>query len=330
MKVAILHNLRPQDYNPSMPEDAFEEYDTCETVAAIAAALVPLGVGPVPVIADRLLPRRLEDGQFDFAFNIAEGEGRRCREAIPAAVCELLGIPYTGSDALTLAATLDKTVARRIVAPDVPVARGALIATHTDEPQLSNLSYPVIVKPNDEGSSKGIWRDSLCQDRSLAAERCRWLRDRYDCPALVEEFLPGAEVTVGVRGNGAQTEVLGLMQIAPAEESGEPFFYSVETKRDWRRSVRYRVPPCLPSATQNLIRAYALNAYHLLGCRDLARIDFRLNALGQPVFLECNPLPGLNPESGDIVILSSGALSYEMLIQGVLHHAAERCGVSIP
>ena len=329
MKVAILHNLRPQACDPSIPDDAFEEYDTCETVTAIAQALIPLGVQPIPVIADRHLPRRLEDGHFDFAFNIAEGEGRRCREAIPAAVCELLGVQYTGSDPLTLAATLDKTVARRIVAPDVPVARGALIAMQSDERQLSDLSYPVIVKPNDEGSSKGIWHDALCHDGASAAQRCRWLRDRYGCPALVEEFLSGAEVTVGVRGNGPGTELLGLMQIAPAQESGYPFFYSVETKRDWRRLVRYRVPPCLPAATQDLIRAYALKAYHLLGCRDLARIDFRLDAVGQPAFLECNPLPGLNPESGDIVILASGALSYERLIQGVFRDAADRYGVSI-
>src|SRR6267142_2539456 len=189
MKVAILHNLRPQGHNPAIPDDAFEEYDSCETVAAIGGALARMGVKPVPVIADARLPRRLEDGDFDFAFNIAEGQGRRCREAIPAAVCELLGIPFTGSDALTLAVTLDKAVARRIVSPDVPVARGVFIAAGTGEPELATLSYPVIVKPNDEGSSKGIWLDSLCRDHASAAERCRWLRNRYDCPALVEEFL---------------------------------------------------------------------------------------------------------------------------------------------
>ena len=207
--------------------------------------------------------------------------------------------------------TLDKAVARRIVSPDVPVARGVFIAAGTGEPELATLSYPVIVKPNDEGSSKGIWLDSLCRDHASAAERCQWLRDRYDCPALVEEFLPGAEVTVGIRGNGARTEVLGLMQIVPAVESGQPFLYSVETKRDWRSSVRYHIPPALPAATQDLIRALALTAYQLLGCRDLARIDFRLNDAGQPVFLECNPLPGLNPDSGDIVIYDLGALAHE-------------------
>jgi D-alanine-D-alanine ligase len=120
------------------------------------------------------------------------------------------------------------------------------------------------------------------------------------------------------------------MEIAPALELGQPFVYSVETKRDWRRRVRYHIPPRMPVETQDLIRTLALTAYRLLGCRDLARVDFRLDAAGQPVFLECNPLPGLNSDSGDIVILSSGVLPYEMLIQGVLRDAAERWGIPLP
>jgi D-alanine-D-alanine ligase-like ATP-grasp enzyme len=210
MKVAILHNPRPEHPDAPVPDDAFEEYDSQETIAAIAAALAGLRVDAVPVVADRRLPWRLEESRFDFVFNIAEGTGRRCREAIPAAVCELLGIPFTGSDALTLAVTLDKSVARRIVAPDVPVAPGVLVAAEGDEPQLASLRYPVLVKPNDEGSSKGIRDNPICRDRAAAAERCRWLRDRYQCPALVEELLTGMEVTVGVWGNSGGT-VLGVM-----------------------------------------------------------------------------------------------------------------------
>jgi D-alanine-D-alanine ligase len=329
MKVAILHNPRPEHPDAPVPDDAFEEYDSQETIAAIAAALAGLRVDAVPVVADRRLPWRLEESRFDFVFNIAEGTGRRCREAIPAAVCELLGIPFTGSDALTLAVTLDKSVARRIVAPDVPVAPGVLVAAEGDEPQLASLRYPVLVKPNDEGSSKGIRDNPICRDRAAAAERCRWLRDRYQCPALVEELLTGMEVTVGVRGNSGGT-VLGVMEISPTEACEQPFVYSIEVKRDFRRRVRYHVPPRLPAATLHVIRAYALTAYRLLGCRDLARIDFRLDGEGQPVFLECNPLPGLNPESGDIVILSRGVVSYEKLVQGILLDAAERVGVTIP
>ncbi len=327
MKVALLHNLRPA--GAAFPEDAFEEYDTHETVAAIAGALSGVGVEVVPVLADRRLPWRLEEGRYDFAFNVAEGQGRRCREAIPAAVCELLGLPYTGSDPLTLAATLDKAVARRLVSPEVPVARAALVEREEDEGGLVALSYPALVKPNDEGSSKGIRENPVALTWAEAAVRCRWLRARYGCPALVEEFLPGPEVTVGVVGNGPEARVLGMMEIAPASGEG-PFVYSLEAKRDWRRRVRYHVPPCLEAATLAALEGLALTAYRLLGCRDLARLDFRLDAAQRPHFLECNPLPGLDPESGDVVILSRSRLSYEQLVQGVLREAIRRVGVRVP
>ncbi|HEY2013344.1 MAG TPA: hypothetical protein VGH38_07565 [Bryobacteraceae bacterium] len=328
MKVAILHNPRPRLRDPSLPEDAFEEYDSEETIAAIADALTGLGVESVPLVADRRLPWALEDGCYDFVFNIAEGQGRRCREAVPAAVCELLGVPYTLSDPLTLAVTLDKAVARRIVSPEVPVARAVLVGEQPEESQLARLSYPVVVKPNDEGSSKGIWRGSLCQDPAEASRRCLWLRTQYGSPALVEEFLRGAEITVAVRGNGARASVLGMMEIAPAGESGEPFLYSVEVKREWRQRVRYHIPPRLSRHQLRAVQEYALTAYRLLGCRDLARMDFRLDGAGQPHFLECNPLPGLNPEHSDIIILSRGVLSYAALVHGILCDAMERCAVS--
>src|SRR5688572_6036610 len=285
-----LFRSRP-DYEASAPDDAFEEYDAPETISAIADALAGMGLDPMPVAADAEFPWRLKRGGFDFVFNIAEGSGRRCREAVPAAICEFLGIPFTGSDALTLAATLDKWVARRIVSPDVPVAGAVLVEGPADEPRLRALSYPVVVKPNDEGSSKGIRPESWCAGAGSAAERCRWLRDRYGCPVLVEEFLPGMEVTAGVRGNGNDTSLIGLMEIAPAGDRGEPFLYCIETKRDFRRQVRYHVPPRLPATRLDDIRSHALHAYRLLGCRDVARLDFRMDAAGRPRFLECNPLP---------------------------------------
>jgi D-alanine-D-alanine ligase len=329
MQVAILHNPRPpQEAGPA--DDAFEEYDGHETIAAIAQALSGLGVVPVPVAADAEFPWRLKQGGFDFVFNMAEGAGRRCREAVPAAICEFLGLPFTGSDALTLAATLDKAVARRIVSPEVPVARGALITSPADEAALAALSYPVFVKPNDEGSSIGIRRESWCADVGAAVARCAWLRDRYACPILVEEFLPGMEVTVAVRGNGSSAALLGQMEISAAQESGAPFLYGLEAKRDFRRQVRYHVPPRLPAEQLHELGRLALTAYRLLGCRDISRLDFRLDASGQPRLLECNPLPGLNPDTSDIVILCRALAdgpSYEELVQGILRDAAHRHGM---
>jgi len=346
VKVALLHNPKavgPKPVRPapdrSMPDgaldcidDSFEEYDSAETIGAIAAALGALGVDVEPVVADRRLPWRLEDERPDFAFNIAEGRGRRCREAVPAAVCELLGVPFTGSDPLTLAVTLDKAIARRLVSPDVPVAPAVLVEGAADPTALAALRYPVLPKPNDEGSSKGIRDDAVCGTSAEAVDRCRALQARYRCPVLVEEFLPGPEVTVAVVGNGAGARVLGAMEIAPgpeAERGGRPFVYSLDVKRDWRRRVRYHVPPRLDAGCHAEIERLALAAYRLLGCRDIARLDFRLDAGARPHFIECNPLPGLDPLNSDVVILSRSILPYDRLVQGILLEAASRVGVSV-
>jgi D-alanine-D-alanine ligase len=156
MRVALLYNAKPVGVQSAGPDDMFEEYDTETTINGIVTALSRIDMEVEPVVADAALPWRLAEEGFDFAFNIAEGSGRRSREAIPAAVCELRGIPFTGSDSVTLGMTLDKFIAKRVVSPDIPVARGVLIERDTDELGLSALHYPVIVKPNDEGSSKGI------------------------------------------------------------------------------------------------------------------------------------------------------------------------------
>lgn len=332
VKVALLHNPRVNAPGNAMSDDAFEEDDEPETIHGIGGALRGLGMQVEPVIADSRLPWHLESGRFDFVFNIAEGRGRRCREAVPAAICELLGIPFTGSDALTLAVTLDKAMARRVVSPDVRVAPAILVEHgHCAEGQLDALRYPVIVKPNDEGSSKGI-RESptpLASGTAAAMEQCRWLFATYGCPALVEEFLPGTEVTVGLAGNDREVRMLGMMEVAPASPHG-PFVYSVEVKRDWQRRVCYHVPPRLSAETLSELEKSARIAFRLLGCRDVARMDFRLDATGRPHFLECNPLPGLHPENSDLVLLSRASLPYEKLVQDIALDAARRLRLSLP
>ena len=329
MKVALLHNARPDSIPEGHPDDDFEEYDTAETIASIVAALSRLPIDVEPLEADRTLPWRLEAGGYDFAFNIAEGRGRRCREGMSAAVCELLGIPFTGSDMLTLAVTLDKAAARRLVSPEIPVARAVLLESNPIEADLDGLTYPVFVKPNDEGSSKGLGGQPVVDSAPAAIARARWLQETYRCPVLIEEFLAGPEVTVGVAGNQLDTRILGMMEIAPAEPT-PTWAYSLDVKRDWQRRVRYHMPPRLDAFVTETIKRHALTAYRLLGCRDLARLDFRLDASGTPHFLECNPLPGLHPESGDMAILSQRTLPYNELVRGIFLDAAKRWNVSLP
>jgi len=322
-KVALLYNGRPHRVGDGQPDDWYEEFDSDETIASIRDALQELVGRVVPIEADRSLPRRLAAGGYDFAFNFAEGTGRRCREAIPAAVCELLGLPFSGSDLLTLGLTLDKDMTRRVVASEVRVPRAVLVQREEDLGCLGDLAYPVIVKPNDEGSSKGIRDNPIADDAPEARRRCGWLRDRYGCPAIVEEFIDGTEVTAGILGNSPGERLLGLMEIEPVGEASR-FVYSLEVKRDWRRRVVYHVPPRLDAQALAEIGEAAIKAFRLLGCRDVARMDFRLDGSGRLFFLECNALPGLNAANSDLVLLSRGTFTQRRLVQEIFLEAVRR------
>jgi D-alanine-D-alanine ligase len=236
----------------------------------------------------------------------------------------MLGIPYTGSDPLTLAVTLDKECTRRLAASaGILMPRGVILASG-DSPQAvldAGLPFPLIVKPAWEGSSKGIRNKSLAftpADLSAAVER---LALDHRQPNLVEEFIEGDEVTVGVLGN-APPRVLGIMRIVPVEPTPH-FVYGLEIKRDFRRLVRYEVD-ALPAAQAAAVAEAALAAYRLLGCRDVARLDFRMRD-GRPYFLEVNPLPGLNPESSDLVIMAGlCGWTYRRLIETIFQAALAR------
>jgi len=239
----------------------------------------------------------------------------------------MLGIPYVGSDPVTLGVTLDKNLAKSIVSGIVPVPKGKLIRNE-GEIDLSDFSFPVFVKPNAEGSSKGIRNSSRIENLSAAVERIRFLLQEYRGTVLVEEFLEGAECTVGILGN-ASPHIVAAMEIAPKIVPIENFVYSLETKRDFTNQVEYHVPPRLPSKQLELLYQNALKAFVALDCRDFARIDFRFDRNGVPKFVEANPLPGLAPEKSDFVILARRVgLDHTALIGAILKEAFLRLGIS--
>jgi D-alanine-D-alanine ligase len=234
-------------------------------------------------------------------------------------------ITYKGSDPLTLAATLDKDCAKRLVrGAGVPVPLGIVIGDVTDLQwdRLEDCSMPLIVKPAFEGSSKGIRSHSLVESRDELPDVIAQCCNNYEQPALVEEFITGEEITVGILGSGSSKE-LGIMQVVPLS-TNDRFIYSLDVKRDWRRQVRYEAPAQLSDTDQRAVRTAALATYDALGCRDVARLDFRFRD-GVPYFLEANPLPGLTPESSDLVIMFAGlGLDYRGLIGRILNAALDR------
>jgi D-alanine-D-alanine ligase len=327
MDVGIAFDLR-SDFHPApgAPIDRLEEYDSRETVDAIARALVSHGHHARLIGGGRRFVETALADPPELVFNIAEGWGTRSREAHVPAVCEMLGIPFTHSDPLTLAVTLDKVMAKRICAShDVPTAPFAVVDSLDDLADV-RLAYPLFVKPACEGSSMGIRRSSRVVDAgALAAEVARNLAD-YGGPVLIETFLPGIEATVGVLGNGRSAEVLGVMEIAPKKARADEFVYGLETKRAYLDEVAYHVPPkSVPAAVVREIEQVALRAFAALGCRDVARVDVRLDARGVPNFIEVNPLPGLSPVSGDLVIMTKArGGTFEELIGRIVDGALAR------
>jgi D-alanine-D-alanine ligase len=339
VKIGLTFNLKGADKASPAGEfigsDAEEEFDSPETIAALADAIRSLG-HEVELLGDgEPLLRKLLDGpRPELVLNIAEGLGvSRTRESRVPAVLEMLGVPYTGSDPLTLAATLDKECAKRLVAYAGIATPGWALVEHGDltavEKPLAKLGWPRIVKPNFEGSSKGVLRSGVVHDAAGMQAAVARLAEAYHQPILIEEFIEGDELTVGVVGN-APPQVLGIMRILPKRPEDGPFIYGIEVKRHWEEHLEYESPARISAADADAVRGATLAAWKALGCRDVARFDFRLRR-GVPYFLEVNPLPGLSPFSGDIVFLARGVgISHGQLIGRILDAAAERCGVVRP
>jgi D-alanine-D-alanine ligase len=329
LKVGITYNLK-KDFllSEDQPVDTLEEFDAEETIDALQRVLEEEGHRVVRLGGDRGLIDRLKKTPIDIVFNIAEGHQGRNREAHIPALLEFLGIPYTGSDPLTLSLTLDKSAAKRIlVSEGIPTPRFKKVERLEDLEGLA-LSFPLFVKLCYEGSSKGVRLDSKVRDRSSLREKTRWLLETYRSPVLIEEFVQGPEFTVGVLGNESPT-VLGVMQIEIKGVPSSEAVYSLEIKREWEEKVQYLCPPPVAPGLLARIEEIALQSYRILECRDVSRVDLRVGQDGEPYFLEVNPLPGLSPTYGDLPIIAGRmGWSYEQLVKTIFHHALRRYGMS--
>lgn len=311
-----------------MPDDAFEEYDSDATVTAIEEALGASGYRTRRLGSGRSFLARAMQEPGDLVFNIAEGYGTRSREAHVPSALEMLGVPYTHSDPLTLALTLDKAMAKRVVASaGVPTPR-FVVVENVEQLEDVPLAFPLIAKPLFEGSSMGVRKHSRVTDAYELRELCAQLLADYREPVLVEEFCSGPELTVGILGTGPSAQVIGSMEIVPKRCDISEFVYSLEVKRNYLEEVEYHAPPRRPAALVRAVEEVALAAYRALACRDVGRVDVRIGDDGEPKFLEVNPLPGLNPVTGDLVILSRAhGLGYADLIGRIVEGARDRQGL---
>ena len=277
--------------------------------------------------ADAELPNWFLTHTVDLVFNIAEGTHGAHRESQVPAILEALGVPCTGSNSVTLALALDKAKTKQILAFErIPTPRWQLFPT-PETPLTQPLRFPLFVKPNREGSAKGIWRESVVHDETGLRRQVAHVYERYRQEVLVEEFVEGLELTVGVLGE----HPLPILEIdfSPCQPSGE-FFYSWRMKEfqgnaSLGLNPTLHCPARLDEPTTARIQQMALRVHRALGCRDLSRTDIRLNADGTPYVLEVNPLPGLSPWDSNFPVMAGAAgWSHEALIQRIVELAMAR------
>lgn len=326
LRVGLTYDLRDDYRAMGFSEEALAEFDSPETVNALEAVLRRLGYQTDRIGHIRHLTKRLAAGEsWDLVFNIAEGLKGRSREAQVPALLEAYGIPYVFSDPLTLAATLDKAVAKRLVRDaGVPTTPFVVIDTEEDAARACALAFPVFLKPLAEGTGKGCNAASKVGDPSHLAGAARALRAKFSQPVLAEPYLPGREFTIGVVGNGAKARVIAVMEVLLGEKA-EPGVYSYDNKELCEDRVTYRLAD---DAEARQAAASTLAAYHALGCRDASRLDFRSDAKGVPNFMEVNALAGLHPTHSDLPILSTMAgMTYDGLIGEIMEAARARYGL---
>lgn len=324
--VGLTYDVR-QEYvfKEGDPPDANAEFDHKDTITEIEKALVKGGYRVVRIGNVDSLLKNLDILKVDIVFNLAEGLSGRNRESQVPVILETKGIPFVGSDGLTLGISLDKLLTKKLlIAEGIPTPRFLEIKDITAVNGF-DLNFPLFVKPRYEGSSKGISKDSLTRNTESMKRRADWVIKTYKQPALVEEFIAGEEFTVAILGN-KHPEVMPPVQISINGKLnlGEMFYTFGHVHSS---SLKYICPAKISKTLRKKIEEVALKSYQALECCDFARIDIRVSEKGVPFVLEINPLPSLSLADVFPLIGRQLGIGYNGMLYRILNHALERYGL---
>ncbi len=319
MKVVLVYDEAPgpEPAGEARPEDSGAEYESKRTIEVLLQAIRACGHKAVGIGLSEDFPRQIRRLDPDLVFNIAEGVRGPARESIVPAWLDHLGIPYTGSDGLTLAMSLDKALTKTLASTAGLRTPAFARVRRLEDLDNLELKFPLFVKPNAEGSSMGIRSTSQVETRDRLRVRVAWILESYEQDCLVEEFAPGREFCLGIIGN-EKPRLLPVVEVHSQRN-----FYPYEEKHNHQRELI-----CPAEITENLadeLRWMGLKIFITLACRDLARVDFKLDDDGRPTFLEINPLPGLSPDYGIFPYQAAAAgLSHQELIGQIIDSARQR------
>lgn len=317
---------------PERLDDTFAEWDSEETITAVKSALEAGGHDVTLIEADRDAYDKLKILNPEFVFNVAEGIGGSSRESQIPSMLEMLDIPFTGSDSVTIGICHDKSRCKEILSYyDIPNSKFFITdAIHRID---EKVTYPKFVKPLHEGSSKGIYNSSVVNNSAELRNEIKRIKECYNQPSIVEDFLQGKEFTVAMLGNGDNVRVLPIVEInLDTVPEGFNKIYSYEVK--WFFDTRenkldiFKCPAEIEPKLYKEIEKVCKEAYKVLRIRDWARIDVRLDKNNIPNIVEINPLPGILPDPADNSCYPKAAreigLNYDEMINAVLNEAVTR------
>jgi len=316
------------------PPDLLAECDSDETIQAIQNSLEEK-FQVFPIESDENAYEELRQLKPDLVFNIAERLLGPNRESHIPALCEMLSIPYTGSDPLTLGICLNKSRAKEILSYH-RIANPAFWTAESINDIPEDIPLPVIIKPLYEGSSKGVKNNSVVWSRQGLTEKVQEVIATYKQPVIIEQFLGGLEFTVGILGNYPNLEILPIVAIDHSQlPEGAVPIYSYEAKWIWDTVEKplkiFTCPADIPESLETEIRDLVKQTCKVLAIRDWARIDIRCDEEGKPHILEVNPLPGVLPKEEENSCLPKAArtagYTYSQLIQRVVKEAVIRNGI---
>jgi D-alanine-D-alanine ligase len=324
MRVGVTYDLRDAWMAEGYSDVETAEFDRIDTIENIVWTLDALGYDPEPIGNVRQLAARLVAGdRWDIVFNICEGMHGMAREAQVPALLDAFQIPYVFSDPLVCSLTLHKGMTKDVVRAAGVATPDFTVVNEAADIAAVNLPYPLFAKPVAEGTGKGVSRLSKIHNSSQLSRVCRQLLRTYKQPVIVERFLPGREFTVGIIGTARKAKALAPLEIVMlpgADADG----YAYRNKENCEELVHYGLlPKC---ELRERIETLALRSWRALGCRDAGRIDVRLDELGNPQFLEVNPLAGIHPEHSDLPIMATlVSVSYKELLRRIMNSAVARC-----
>lgn len=325
MKMGITYDLRQDYLKQGLSMEQTAELDKPETIEAIERVLGSLGFEMERIGNAAELCSSLTAGlRWDMVFNICEGIFGTGRESLVPCLLDYHRIPYVFSDPAVMAVCLHKGLCKRAVRDmGLPTGWFHVIRSMSDLKKIP-MPFPAFVKPVSEGTGKGISEKSLINNQVELEKLCRNLFSRYNQPLLVEEYLPGKEVTVGIVGSGSKANAIGVMEVIMGEEN----IYSYQVKEDYEHKVQYGL---VQGELKHEAISLALKVWQGLECVDGGRVDLRQDEHGRMTFIEVNPLAGLNPIHSDLPILCRLAgWSYERLLSEITMSALDRYGLKAP